>query len=62
MEKFNEGDKVYAYDVDGIHYGVLHRNLEFPDVSEWYVAYEDGEECAVLDIELVHKVGGTVEK
>ncbi len=55
----HEGDRVYCYDlIDGRPnrvYGTIHRNVDNPDVSDWYIDYDDGEECAVLDISLVYK-------
>ena len=54
--EFNQCDKVYCYDLDGIRkYGIILKNTDYPNVSEWYIKYEDGEECAVLEISLVYK-------
>jgi len=55
-----EGDRVYSYGFDDKWrpqrlYGTLHKNEDHPDVSEWYIAYDDGQECAVLDMSLVFK-------
>jgi hypothetical protein len=35
--------------------GTLHENTENPEVSEWFVRYDDGEECAVFDFSLIAK-------
>jgi hypothetical protein len=56
----HEGDRVYSYGYDDNWkpqrlYGTLHKNEDFSEVSEWYIAYDDGEECAVLDMSLVFK-------
>lgn len=56
----HEGDRVFSYDYDEQltirrMYGTLHKNEDFPHVSEWYVAYDDGEECAVLDMSSIFK-------
>lgn len=51
-----EGDRVKTMDFDGWVYGTLHRNTEHPHVSEWYVAYDDGEESAVLSLNHIWKV------
>ena len=59
-EALKEGDRVY---VDGFSddwkpqrfYGTLHKNIEYPHVSEWYIRYDDGQEFAVLDNSLVFK-------
>lgn len=57
----HEGDRVYSYGYDDNWkpqrlYGTLHKNEDFPTVSEWYIAYDDGQECAVLEMSLVFKV------
>ena len=50
-QEFKEGQRVYAFDIDGSKcYGTLHKNTEYQNISEWYIAYDDGHECAVLDI------------
>ncbi len=56
----HEGDRVYSYDFDGSGkiirvYGTLHKNVDYPNVSDWYIVYDDGAECAVLDTEFVYK-------
>ncbi len=56
----HEGDRVYSYDYDNNLkpsrcYGTLHKNEDYPNVSEWYIAYDDGQECAVLEMSLVFK-------
>lgn len=64
VEKYLEspnshGDRVYSYDyIEGKPircYGTLYKNEDFPEVSEWYIEYDDGQECAVLDMSLVFK-------
>jgi hypothetical protein len=56
-EEFKEGERVYCfgfgYQKD---YGTIHKNTEYPNVSEWYIRYDDGEECAVVDERFVFKV------
>jgi len=48
-----EGDTVWEYTFEGGKvvpiYGTLHRNTEFPHVSDWFVKVEGGEDFAVLD-------------
>jgi hypothetical protein len=51
----HEGDRVFSYKLGGRCYGTLHKNVDYPNVSEWYINYDDGEECAVLEIKLVFK-------
>lgn len=57
----HEGDRVYCYDynVETVapqrYYGTLHKNEYYPEVSEWYINYDDGQECAVLEMSLVFK-------
>jgi len=56
----HEGDRVYSYDYDrnlkpSRCYGTLHKNEDYPNVSEWYIAYDDGQEYAVLEMSLVFK-------
>jgi hypothetical protein len=54
--KLQEGDRVYSFDFDGSRvYGIIYKNKEYPEVSEWYIAYDDGKENAVLDINQVFK-------
>ncbi len=55
------GDRVYSYDYDDNGkpqrvYGNFYKNIEYPQVSDWYIAYDDGKECAVLDMATVFKV------
>ena len=55
IEEIKEGQKVFCLDFDGSRInGTIHKNKEYPHVSEWYTKYEDGEECAVLDINQVY--------
>jgi hypothetical protein len=54
----HEGDRVYSYGWEGFsvrHYGTLRLNSDYPDVSEWYIEYDDGNDCAVLDMSMVFK-------
>lgn len=54
--KLNPGDRVFCYDWTGQKcFGILHRNEDYPEVSEFFIRYEDGEELAVLDINSVFK-------
>jgi len=54
---FTEGERVWCYDFDGSKVqGSIHRNTDHPDVSDWYIKYDDGHECAVLDENSVNKV------
>lgn len=53
--KFKEGDRVFSYGFGyEQHNGTIHKNTEYPEVSEWYIKYDDGEECAVLDVDAVY--------
>lgn len=57
-EALNEGDRVYSYDYNSEWklervYGTLLKNKEYPNVSEWFIAYDDGQNCAVLDTSLI---------
>ena len=60
-QTLHEGDRVYSYDynVETVApqrcYGTLHKNEDYTEVSEWYIAYDDGQECAVLEMSLVFK-------
>lgn len=54
--RLHEGDRVYSYDFDSSRvYGTLHKNEDHPEVSDYYIEYDDGQECAVLDISSVYK-------
>ncbi len=59
VDTLHEGDRVYCHDYyDGKVircYGTLHKNLDYPHVSDWYICYDDGMQCAVLDLSLVFK-------
>jgi len=56
-QKFKEGDRVFVYGFGNEqHNGTIHKNTEHPEVSEWYIKFDDGEECAVLDINCVYKL------
>jgi hypothetical protein len=57
MQKtFNEGDRVFSYGFGyEVHEGTIYKN-ENTDVSEWYIKYDDCEECAVLDIAGVYYI------
>lgn len=50
-----EGDRVKTLDFSGWVYGTLHKNTQYPHVSEWYVAYDDGGENAVLSFKYLLK-------
>lgn len=53
---FTENEQVYVHDEHGSKiYGILHKNTEHPEVSEWYIHFQDGEKCAVLVDDLVFK-------
>jgi hypothetical protein len=59
-QTLHEGDMVYSYGYDDNLkpqrlYGTLHKNEDYPEVSEWYIAYNDGQKCAVLEMSLVFK-------
>lgn len=54
--KFNEGDAVFTYGFGyEVHTGTIHKNEGYLEVSEWYIKYDDGFECAVLDIDGVYR-------
>ena len=54
--EFKEGDRVWTTDFDGSRIGgVIRKNIEHPEVSEWYIEFSDGD-FAVLDIEQVFKI------
>lgn len=55
-EVLHPQDRVYSYDIDSKrYYGILQLNDDHPEVSEWYVEYDDGNECAVLQPNLIFK-------
>lgn len=58
-QRLHEGDRVYTYDAFAANhtriYGTLYKNSEYPEVSEWYVDYDDANQCAVLDFGLLWK-------
>ena len=52
----HEGDRVFTHGFGcERHYGTLHRNTEFPEVSDWWIEYDDKEQFAVLDFADVFK-------
>jgi len=56
---FKEGDRVWTYDVEFGKgyvkvYGTFIKN-EYKNVSDWAVNWDDGECCAVLDLEQLYK-------
>jgi hypothetical protein len=55
--QLKEGDRVYVFGInyDEAYHGVLKRNIEYPHISDWYVAYDNGEELIVLDFSQVYK-------
>ena len=55
-KRLYEGDRVYTYDFDNTRvYGTLLPNDDYKEVSEWYVEYDDGVACAVLDFNQIFK-------
>ena len=58
-QTLHEGDRVFTHGFTdngwSRHYGTLHRNTEFPEVSDWWIDYDDKEEFAVLDFGDVFK-------
>ena len=66
-QQFKEGDSVYTYGYDGSDnvygkfYGTIHLNTEYPQVSDWYIKFDDGQEFAVLEIDLVYPDDREVE-
>lgn len=58
-QKLHEGDRVFTYDAFASNheriYGTLYKNSEFPNVSDYYVSYDDGQDCAVLDFTTLFK-------
>lgn len=56
-QKFKEGDRVFSYGFGyEQHDGTIYKNTEHPEVSEWYIKYDDGEESAVVDINGVYRL------
>jgi len=55
----HEGDRVYTHGFTehgwSRFYGTLYRNTEFPEVSDWWIEYDDKEQFAVLDFSDVFK-------
>lgn len=48
----HEGDRVYSYDLDSKrYYGTLHKNSD----DTWFVVYDDGNECLVVEFSLIWK-------
>jgi hypothetical protein len=56
-QKLHLQDRVYTYEAftNERVYGTLYKNSEFPNVSDYYVSYDDGEDCAVLDFTTIFK-------
>ena len=55
-QTFTEGERVSTFDINGmVLYGTIHKNIDFPQVSQWYIRFDDGIECAVVDESLVIK-------
>ncbi len=56
-----EGDRVYVYDnnMGTISprkcYGTLRKIVDYPKVSEYYIAFDDGQEYVVSPMSLVFK-------
>lgn len=56
----HEGDRVYTHDFNEKGkivrvYGTLKPNEDHKEVSEWYVEYDDGMDCAVLNYNDIYK-------
>ena len=53
--EFKEGDRVFVYDFgyEKCH-GTIHKNTKHPNISEWYIEYDNGEEYAVLELSTIH--------
>jgi hypothetical protein len=56
-QKLHLQDRVYTYEAftNERIYGTLYKNSDFPNVSDYYVSYDDGEDCAVLDFKTIFK-------
>lgn len=56
-QKLHLQDRVYTYEAftNERVYGTLYKNSEFPNVSDYYVSYDDGEDCALLDFKTIFK-------
>lgn len=55
-----EGDKVYIFDHDDgenikKYFGTLYKNKKHPEVSDWYIRFNDNKKYAVLVPALVYK-------
>lgn len=56
--KFKERDRVFVHDMNGDRcYGFIRKNVDHPNVSEWYIEYDDGKQMAVLDLNQVYQIG-----
>jgi hypothetical protein len=54
--ELNIGDRAFAYDFTGEKVFGRFEDNEYKHVSEWAVAYDDGETCAVLDLRQLWKI------
>ena len=37
-QTFTEGERVSTFDINGmVLYGTIHKNIDFPQVSQWYI-------------------------
>ena len=60
-EVVKDGDRVYTYTLGYTKvYGTLHHGETFLSNDSWYVDYDDGESCVVLEPYLIWK-SDTVE-
>ena len=51
------GDKVGTYDMNGKFYkGILKQDESCTVCDGWYVDYEDGKSCAVLEFSFLYKI------
>ncbi len=51
------GDRIYTYEVDGTKvFGTLQRGETFRGPDDWFVDYDDGESCVVLDMDQIFKI------
>ena len=53
----NKGDKVFAFDIDGSKQkGILIKGKTCRGEDDWYVHYEDGEDCLVIEFSTLWKI------
>lgn len=54
--ELTEGARVYCFDFDAKKvYGTLYLNKDYQHVSRWFIAFDDGNDCAVLNEQSVFK-------